>query len=158
MPVEMQRRDDKAGVTGCRNDQAKVGDMKRFVGRKDLAANDVTALFTWLRGAGRGATFGTAGIGAASDLCGRLLRDAAGVELTVLPYKRTRPAMHDLVGGQWRTSLVPRSLFPEQMEMPPCVNTRLPPFRLTGSAPKSSPPGSRRWSRSSSAAATSSSR
>jgi len=71
-----------------------------LVGRKDLAAADVTALFTWLKGEGKGATFGTAGVGAVSDLCGRLLTDAAGVELTVVPYKGTGPAMNDLVGGQ----------------------------------------------------------
>jgi tripartite-type tricarboxylate transporter receptor subunit TctC len=71
-----------------------------IVGRKDLPAADVTALFDWLKGKGAGANFGTAGVGAVSDLCGRLLSDAAGIKLTVVPYKGTGPAMNDLVGGR----------------------------------------------------------
>jgi tripartite-type tricarboxylate transporter receptor subunit TctC len=71
-----------------------------LVGRKDLPAADVGALFDWLKGKGAGATFGTAGVGAVSDLCGRLLTDATGVKLTVVPYRGTGPAMNDLVGGQ----------------------------------------------------------
>jgi tripartite-type tricarboxylate transporter receptor subunit TctC len=71
-----------------------------LVGRKDLPPADVAALFEWLKGAGSGATFGTAGVGAVSDLCGRLLTDAAGIKLTVVPYRGTGPAMNDLVGGR----------------------------------------------------------
>jgi tripartite-type tricarboxylate transporter receptor subunit TctC len=70
------------------------------VGRKDLPAADVTSLVEWLKGKGAGATFGTAGVGAVSDLCGRFLTDATGVKLTVVPYRGTGPAMNDLVGGQ----------------------------------------------------------
>ena len=61
---------------------------------------DVPALLDWLKGTGAGATFGTAGVGAVSDLCGRLLADAAGIKLTVVPYRGTGPAMNDLVGGR----------------------------------------------------------
>ncbi|GGD05117.1 tripartite tricarboxylate transporter substrate-binding protein [Aureimonas glaciei] len=71
-----------------------------LVGRKDLEPADVGSLMTWLKGEGAGATFGTAGTGAVSDLCGRLLIEATGIELTVVPYKGTGPAMTDLVGGQ----------------------------------------------------------
>lgn len=71
-----------------------------LVGRKDLEPADVGGLMTWLKGDGAGATFGTAGTGAVSDLCGRLLIEATGIELTVVPYKGTGPAMTDLVGGQ----------------------------------------------------------
>jgi tripartite-type tricarboxylate transporter receptor subunit TctC len=70
------------------------------VGRKDLPAADVTSLVEWLKGKGAGATFGTAGVGAVSDLCGRFLTDATGIKLTVVPYRGTGPAMNDLVGGQ----------------------------------------------------------
>ncbi|MGK9287005.1 tripartite tricarboxylate transporter substrate-binding protein [Sinorhizobium meliloti] len=70
------------------------------VGRKDLPAKDMKGLLEYLKGEGAGATFGTAGVGAVSDLCGRLLVEATGVKLTVVPYKGTGPAMTDLVGGQ----------------------------------------------------------
>lgn len=71
-----------------------------LVGRKELPPADVTALLDWLKGKGAGAMFGTAGVGAVSDLCGRLLTDAVGVKLTVVPYKGTGPAMNELLGGQ----------------------------------------------------------
>src|SRR5215203_2359556 len=71
-----------------------------LVGRKELPPSNVAALFDWLKGKGSGATFGTAGVGAASDLCGRLLIDATGIKPTVVPYKGTGPAMNDLVAGQ----------------------------------------------------------
>ncbi|WOS66183.1 tripartite tricarboxylate transporter substrate-binding protein [Sinorhizobium fredii] len=70
------------------------------VGRKDLPPEDMKGLLEYLKGEGAGATFGTAGVGAVSDLCGRLLVEATGVQLTVVPYKGTGPAMTDLVGGQ----------------------------------------------------------
>ncbi|WP_414710213.1 tripartite tricarboxylate transporter substrate-binding protein [Pseudorhodoplanes sp.] len=71
-----------------------------LVGRKGLPPEDVSALLAWLKGKGAGATFGTAGVGAVSDLCGRLLIDATGIKPTVIPYKGTGPAMNDLVAGQ----------------------------------------------------------
>jgi tripartite-type tricarboxylate transporter receptor subunit TctC len=71
-----------------------------LVGKKDLPPQDVGSLLTYLKGEGAGATFGTAGVGAASDLCGKLLTEATGITLTVVPYKGTGPAMTDLVGGQ----------------------------------------------------------
>jgi tripartite-type tricarboxylate transporter receptor subunit TctC len=71
-----------------------------IVGRKEFPPADIKALIEFLKGKGAGATFGTAGVGAASDLCGRLLADATGIKLTVVAYRGTGPAMNDLVGGQ----------------------------------------------------------
>jgi tripartite-type tricarboxylate transporter receptor subunit TctC len=71
-----------------------------IVGRKEFPPADIKALIEFLKGKGTGATFGTAGVGAASDLCGRLLADATGIKLTVVAYRGTGPAMNDLVGGQ----------------------------------------------------------
>lgn len=70
-----------------------------IVGRKDLPAADIAALLEALRG-GEALSFGTAGVGAVSDLCGMLLSDALGAEMVVVPYKGTGPAMTDLMGGQ----------------------------------------------------------
>ena len=70
------------------------------VGKKDLPPKDLAGLMEYLKGEGAGATFGTAGVGAVSDLCGRLLVDATGIKVTTVPYKGTGPAMTDLVGGQ----------------------------------------------------------
>ena len=70
-----------------------------IVGRKDLPAADIAGLIEALRG-GEALSFGTAGVGAVSDLCGMLLSDALGAEMVVVPYKGTGPAMTDLMGGQ----------------------------------------------------------
>jgi tripartite-type tricarboxylate transporter receptor subunit TctC len=71
-----------------------------LVGRKDLPPASVSALLDWLKRSGAGANFGTAGVGAVSDLCGRLLADATGIKLTVVPYRGTGPAMNDLISGR----------------------------------------------------------
>lgn len=71
-----------------------------LVGRSDLPADDVASLIDYLRAEGDVVTLGTAGVGAVSDLCGRLLAEALGVEFTVIPYQGTGPALNDLMGGQ----------------------------------------------------------
>lgn len=71
-----------------------------LVGRKDLPPTDMAGLLAYLKGEGAESTFGTAGVGAVSDLCGRLFTESTGVKLTVVPYKGTGPAMTDLIGGQ----------------------------------------------------------
>ncbi|WP_029004640.1 tripartite tricarboxylate transporter substrate binding protein BugD [Azorhizobium doebereinerae] len=45
-------------------------------------------------------TYGNAGVGSASHLCGMLFMSAVGTQLTTVPYQGTGPAMNDLVGGQ----------------------------------------------------------
>ncbi len=45
-------------------------------------------------------TYGNAGVGSASHLCGMLFMSAVGTQVTTVPYQGTGPAMNDLVGGQ----------------------------------------------------------
>ncbi|MDI4656733.1 tripartite tricarboxylate transporter substrate binding protein BugD [Xanthobacter autotrophicus] len=45
-------------------------------------------------------TYGNAGVGSASHLCGMLLMSSMGAQMTTVPYQGTGPAMNDLVGGQ----------------------------------------------------------
>lgn len=71
-----------------------------LVGRKDLPAQDIEQLLSTMREQGAQTTFGTAGVGAVSDLCGMLLFDALDTEMVVVPYPGTGPAMTDLIGGQ----------------------------------------------------------
>ena len=44
-------------------------------------------------------TYANAGVGAASHLCGLLIEDALGVDMTEASYDGTGPAMTDLLGG-----------------------------------------------------------
>ncbi|MCM2443313.1 tripartite tricarboxylate transporter substrate binding protein BugD [Agrobacterium vitis] len=71
-----------------------------IVGRKDLEPKTFTDLMAYVKENGPAVTFGTAGTGAVSDLCGRLLQDALGTKITLVPYKGMGPAMTDLMGGR----------------------------------------------------------
>jgi len=69
-----------------------------LVGRSDLPPGSVAELITYLKAQNGTVTFGTAGVGAVSHLCGILLQQATGAKLTTVPYKGTGPAMTDLLG------------------------------------------------------------
>jgi tripartite-type tricarboxylate transporter receptor subunit TctC len=71
-----------------------------IVGRKDLAPNTLQELVAYVRGNPGGVTLATAGVGAASQLCGLLIERAFQVDVTEVPYEGTGPALTDLVGGQ----------------------------------------------------------
>ncbi|MEP9351656.1 tripartite tricarboxylate transporter substrate-binding protein [Xanthobacter sp. KR7-225] len=45
-------------------------------------------------------TYGNAGVGSASHLCGMLFMSKLGTQMTTVPYPGTGPAMNDLIGGQ----------------------------------------------------------
>jgi tripartite-type tricarboxylate transporter receptor subunit TctC len=69
-----------------------------LVARSDLKASTVSDLIAFVKAQNGAATFGTAGVGAVSHLCGMLLQQATGAKLTTVPYKGTGPAMTDLIG------------------------------------------------------------
>ena len=69
-----------------------------LVGRSDLPAQNVAEVISFIKAQNGTATFGTAGVGAVSHLCGILLQQAIGAKLTTVPYKGTGPAMTDLIG------------------------------------------------------------
>ena len=71
-----------------------------IVSRPTLPANNFAELQKWL-GANKGKiNLANAGLGSASHLCGLLLQQSLGIEMTSVPYKGTGPAMTDLIGGQ----------------------------------------------------------
>jgi tripartite-type tricarboxylate transporter receptor subunit TctC len=71
-----------------------------LIGRPGLPAADFKALLRWIRENEGRIALGNAGIGAASQLCGLMLQRALNIEMAVVPYKGTGPAMTDLIGGQ----------------------------------------------------------
>ncbi|MGV1988631.1 tripartite tricarboxylate transporter substrate binding protein BugD [Agrobacterium sp. 22-221-1] len=71
-----------------------------IVGRKNLEPKTFADLVSYVKKNGPVVTFGTAGTGAVSDLCGRLLQDALATKITLVPYKGMGPAMTDLIGGR----------------------------------------------------------
>lgn len=65
-----------------------------------FAPNTATELFAKLKKDGPAVNVAHAGIGSGSHLCGLMLTQALGIQVTYVPYKGTGPAMNDLVGGQ----------------------------------------------------------
>jgi tripartite-type tricarboxylate transporter receptor subunit TctC len=71
-----------------------------IVSRSGLSAGSIGELLDYIRANKEQVTYGHAGIGSASHLCGMLLMDALKTPMTTVPYKGTGPAMTDLLGGQ----------------------------------------------------------
>lgn len=71
-----------------------------LLGRKDLPAKDFGELRAWMKASGDKVNLAHAGVGAVSHLCGVLLRQALGVEMTTVPFQGTGPAMNALLGSQ----------------------------------------------------------
>jgi len=70
------------------------------IARKDFEPKTLEELSAYVKANGDSVTYGNAGIGAASHLCGMLLMDAIGTPVTTVPYQGTGPMMTDLLGGQ----------------------------------------------------------
>ncbi|SDG83142.1 tripartite tricarboxylate transporter substrate-binding protein [Pelagibacterium luteolum] len=71
-----------------------------IVARADFEPETLEDLIAYIQENGENITYANAGIGAASQLCGLLIMDALGVQMTEVPYQGTGPAMTDLLGGQ----------------------------------------------------------
>ena len=71
-----------------------------IVARSDFEPQTMEELVDYVKANAGDLTLANAGIGAASHLCGLLLQDALGVELTEVPYEGTGPALQDLVAGE----------------------------------------------------------
>jgi len=70
-----------------------------LVARKDFPANNLREFIAYVRANKDKMNLANAGLGAVSHLCGMLLQQALGVELTTVPFQGTAPAMTALLGG-----------------------------------------------------------
>ena len=71
-----------------------------LLGKKDLPANTLPELITYVKANKANVNLANAGLGAVSHLCGMLFQKAVGVELHTVPYQGTAPALNALLGGQ----------------------------------------------------------
>ncbi len=71
-----------------------------IVARSDFEPETLEELVSYVEENADTVTLANAGTGAASQLCGLLIEEAIGVDLTEVPYDGTGPALTDLVGGQ----------------------------------------------------------
>ena len=71
-----------------------------LLARKDFPANDLREFIAYVRANKDKINLANAGLGAVSHLCGMLLQQAIGVELTTVPFSGTAPALTALLGSQ----------------------------------------------------------
>jgi tripartite-type tricarboxylate transporter receptor subunit TctC len=72
-----------------------------FVARKGFPAKDFKEFVAYVRANAGKLTYGHAGVGSASHLCGLAFLGALDVKVTLVPYKGTGPALNDLLGGHF---------------------------------------------------------
>ena len=71
-----------------------------IIGRPDLPPNTLAELVAYIKANGDKMTFGNAGLGAASHLCGMLFMTAVDKQILAVPYKGNAPVMNDLMAKQ----------------------------------------------------------
>ena len=71
-----------------------------IIGRPDLPPNSLGELVSYIQSNGDKMTFGNAGLGAASHLCGMLFMTAVNKQILAIPYKGNAPVMTDLIARQ----------------------------------------------------------
>jgi tripartite-type tricarboxylate transporter receptor subunit TctC len=72
-----------------------------IVAKAALPPNNIAEFVAWLRANAAKATYGHAGIGSASHLCGLMFLKEVGVKVEGVGYRGTGPAMIDLLAGQF---------------------------------------------------------
>ncbi len=70
-----------------------------IIAKQAMGAKDIKEFISYIKANKDNITYGNAGIGAASHLCGMLFMSAIGTQFTTVQYKGTGPAMNDLLGG-----------------------------------------------------------
>jgi tripartite-type tricarboxylate transporter receptor subunit TctC len=71
-----------------------------IIAREDFPPNTLPELVAHLKKEGGKVSYGNAGIGAASHLCGMLMMSAMDVQLNTVGYRGNAPVMQDLLGKQ----------------------------------------------------------
>jgi len=71
-----------------------------LVARGDFPAQSIQEVLQRLRAEGDRISYGHAGVGSGSHLCGLMLFSALQARPTIVAYRGTGPAMNDLLGGQ----------------------------------------------------------
>jgi tripartite-type tricarboxylate transporter receptor subunit TctC len=71
-----------------------------LVAKKALPPDNLNDFIAYAKANKDKLTYGHAGAGSSSHLCGLLFMNAIGTEFTSVPYKGNAPVMNDLLGGQ----------------------------------------------------------
>jgi tripartite-type tricarboxylate transporter receptor subunit TctC len=98
-----------------------------IVGKKDLPADDLKGLITYLKANPDKASVGIAGVGAAGHLAGISFQKVTGTKFQFVPYRGNAPAMQDLLAGQIDFMIEPSSNFKSLV-----AAGSVKPFAVTG--------------------------
>ena len=80
---------------------ALVTDSARvLITRKDFPADNFKDFVAYVKAHRDSIKYGTAGVGSGVHICGILLNQALGTDMTMVPYRGTAPAMQDMIGGR----------------------------------------------------------
>jgi tripartite-type tricarboxylate transporter receptor subunit TctC len=80
---------------------AMVTDSARvLITRKDFPADNFKDFVAYVKAHQDSIKYGTAGVGSGVHICGILLNQALGTDMTMVPYRGTAPAMQDMIGGR----------------------------------------------------------
>lgn len=71
-----------------------------MIANKDLPAKDFKEFLSYIKANKDKISYGNAGLGSASHLCGMLFMSAIETDFLTVPYKGTAPALTDLIGNQ----------------------------------------------------------
>jgi tripartite-type tricarboxylate transporter receptor subunit TctC len=71
-----------------------------FIARPDYGPNTFQEFVAYAKANGDKVSYGHAGVGSASHLCGLLFQTAIQKQITTVPYKGTGPLMNDMLGKQ----------------------------------------------------------
>src|SRR5580704_14878079 len=100
-----------------------------IVGKKDLPADDLKGLITYLKANPDKASVGIAGVGAVGQLTGISFQKVTGTKFQFVPYRGNAPAMQDLLAGQIDFMIEPSSNFKSLV-----AAGSVKPFATTGRA------------------------
>ena len=70
-------------------------------------AKSVQELISYAKANPGKVSYGSAGIGTVSHVCGEYFASATGIKLVHIPYKGTGPALHDVIGGHIPMAFAP---------------------------------------------------
>ncbi|MEW6122719.1 MAG: tripartite tricarboxylate transporter substrate-binding protein [Pseudomonadota bacterium] len=70
------------------------------IGKPNFEPKTAAELIDYIKKNKEKVTYGNAGVGSASHLCGMLFMSKVGAPMTTVPYQGTGPAMNDIIGGQ----------------------------------------------------------
>lgn len=102
----------------------------------DLPVRDVPQLLAWLKTQGEAANYGASNTGGTNHTAGELLKQRAGVDFTIVPYRAAAASVQDLVAGRLQLTIDSPTML-----LPLIRDGRVRPLAVTTPTPSALVPG-----------------